>query len=92
MPETELSGPELDLSIKCSVTNTNDKKDHTMNFTLLEPRRGAKNLAAGLRLHGLDITVWYKVNFRNRLSLELNSKKYNETYPIFFRRAKLKQR
>ena len=62
LPETELNGPELDMSIECSVTNANDVKDHTLNFTMLEPRRGAKNLAAGLRLQGLDITVWYKVN------------------------------
>ena len=63
MPETELKGPELDMSVKCSVKNDEDLRDHSLNFTLLEPRRGAKSLAAGLRLQGLDITIWYKVSF-----------------------------
>ena len=59
--ETHNNGPELDMSIQCSVASRVECTNHTLNITLMESRRGSSTLAAGIRLYGHDISVWYKV-------------------------------
>ena len=60
--ETLFTGPQLELSVHCSINQETDKNDHNINLTLSEPKRGSRSLAAGIRLHGHDVTVWYKVS------------------------------
>ena len=55
--ETEITGPELRVT---ATAELNSNVINTINFTLVEPRRGSKTLATGIRLNGSDITIWFK--------------------------------
>ena len=69
--ETLFTGPQLELSIQCSINQESEQNTHNINLTLIEPKRGSRSLATGIRLHGHDVTIWYKVSleFSNELNI-----------------------